>query len=139
MALAQQAGDGEFWSSVLDPSSLSDLTSPIPGTRKPVWTPAVDLYLTADEMIVWAELPGVSKADLHVSVTRDSLILRGFKQTVVSGVQPVMAERFSGSFERSVRLPQPVEADSVAAKLEDGVLLVRLRTSSAREAKVTVE
>lgn len=137
MALAQQCGDAEFWNSMTESTSSGEF--PLMSAKKAVWSPAVDLFLTADEMILWAELPGVRKEDLNVSVTRDTLILRGFKKSALNGPHLCLSERYFGSFERTVRLPHPVEADMVAARLEDGLLVVRLKTSRTSEATITVE
>ncbi|HET8578993.1 MAG TPA: Hsp20/alpha crystallin family protein, partial [Methylomirabilota bacterium] len=45
-----------------------------------VWAPAVDMYETRDELVVEAELPGLSEKDIHLSITRDMLTLRGERQ-----------------------------------------------------------
>ncbi len=45
-----------------------------------VWTPAVDVYETKDELVVKAELPGLTDKDIHLSITGDMLTLRGERQ-----------------------------------------------------------
>lgn len=139
MALAEQCGDSDFWTSMLD--SAGSVPGQLLPSAKPKqgWSPAVDVVVTAGETIVWVELPGVRKEDLNVAVTRDTLIVRGFKKSSYSEVQAVVSERYAGSFERSVRLPHSVDTELVGAKLQDGLLVVRLKTVQAAESYVTVE
>ncbi|MFC0211645.1 Hsp20/alpha crystallin family protein [Paenibacillus chartarius] len=141
MALAEQCGDSDFWTSMME-SVGSSAPSVMPGIKSRTaagWSPAVDIVVSADETIVWAELPGVRRDDLHVSVTRDSVVIRGFKHSPAAELQPYAAERYAGAFERTVKLPGSVSTDIVSAKLQDGVLVVRLKTLLSAEAKVTVE
>jgi HSP20 family protein len=93
-----------------------------------VWTPAIDISETKDDLVVTAELPGVKEKDIHLSIVGDMLTLRGQRipdrQTKEEHYHRI--ERWSGSFEGHFQLPIPVQADRVRASYRDGVLEVRL-------------
>lgn len=90
------------------------------------WTPSVDLLETADEYIVIAELPGVNRDDVHISVHGDGrLTLSGVRQERERPCEEYhRVERGHGSFSRTFHLPIPVDADRITADLRDGVLTV---------------
>src|SRR5678816_3873616 len=95
-----------------------------------VWAPAVDMYETKDELVVTAELPGMSDKDIKLSIDGDVLSLRG-ERVQAQEVKPEGAyrgERWFGKFERTLSLPIPVQADKVKATYRDGVLTVTLPT-----------
>ena len=99
------------------------------------WAPAVDLYHDKDSVTLRAELPGMKKEDIHVSLHEDVLTLSGErrqeKQHDEKGA--LRSERFFGKFERRFTLPVRVDASRVAASYEDGILTVAL--PKAEEAK----
>lgn len=90
--------------------------------------PAIDLYQTADEVIIKASLPGVDPKEINISVTGDVLTLRGEvgAERDVEGAQYHVKERRFGAFTRSVGLPTAVVADKADAQFEHGVLTLRL-------------
>lgn len=93
-----------------------------------VWAPVVDVYETADELVVTTELPGAKEKDVHVSIVGDVLTIKGERKQdrEVKEEHYHRMERFYGSFERHIPLPIPVEADKVKARFRDGVLEIRL-------------
>ncbi|MCE2414701.1 Hsp20/alpha crystallin family protein [Candidatus Poribacteria bacterium] len=88
------------------------------------WVPSVDISETDNGFEVRAELPGVAKDDLHVSVKDNLLTLSGEKrQEQVDDTQNYRrVERRYGSFHRRFRLPSEVETDDIKAEFSDGVL-----------------
>lgn len=91
-------------------------------------TPAVDIDETDKEMVITAELPGVSDKDVEVSLAGDILTIKGEKRSEreeKNGDSTYMERRF-GSFSRSVRLPFEVKDERVDAKFKDGVLTIHL-------------
>jgi HSP20 family protein len=112
-----------------------------PGAIERVWAPAVDIHETKDDLVVTAEIPGVKEKDVHLSIVGDMLSIRG-QRTADSQVAEDSyhrVERWSGSFERHIQLPIPVQADKVRATYRDGVLEVRLPKVEAvkpREIKI---
>src|SRR4029450_8512348 len=84
-----------------------------------VWTPAVDMFETKDDLMVRAELPGMTEKDVELSITDDVLTLRGERGAAADGQVSVhRSERWYGKFERSLTLPIPIQADK--AKATDG-------------------
>lgn len=99
------------------------------------WTPAFDVYEDKDNFVVKAELPGMRKEDISVSLQDGNLIVSGERksETKSEGAEIYRAERFFGKFQRSVSLPTAVAASKVTAEYKDGVLTVTL--PKAEEAK----
>ena len=92
------------------------------------WAPSVDVSETDDKFEVRAELPGVAKDDLHVSVKDNLLTLSGEKrQENVNDTQNFRrVERRYGSFQRRFTLPPDVAADDIEADYTDGVLTLSI-------------
>ncbi len=108
-----------------------------------VWTPAVDMYETKDELVVTAELPGIREKDIHLSITGDMLTLKGERHWDQETKQEnyYRAERWFGKFERALPLPIPVQSDKVKASYRDGVLMVTLPKAEeikSKEIKIDV-
>jgi HSP20 family protein len=97
------------------------------GTARQALTPAVDVDETDKEMVITAELPGVSE-DVEVSLVGDVLTIKGEKKSEKEqkdGDSTYIERRF-GSFARSVRLPFEVKDGQVDARFKDGVLTITL-------------
>ena len=101
------------------------------------WAPAMEMYEKDDHIIVRAELPGVKKEDVDVSISGDMLTLRGERKTSeeVSEGDYYRSELCYGSFSRSITLPAAVNAKKVEASYEDGIL--EIKVPKAEEAKPT--
>jgi HSP20 family protein len=101
------------------------------------WAPAFDVYEEKDNFIVKAELPGLKKEDINVSLQDGSLIISGERksETKSEGAEVYRAERYFGKFQRSVSLPTPVAANAVAAEYKDGILTVTLPKSEEAKPK----
>ena len=109
-----------------------------PETEAPTttgWRPSVDISETQNEFIVTADLPGINREDLDVSVNNGRLTIRGERrQTAESGEGNVhRVERVYGAFARAFDLPSAVNADNIGATYRDGVLSVTV--PKAEEAK----
>jgi len=94
-----------------------------------VWAPAIDLYETDDELVVTAEIAGVRESDLQMTIDRDIFTIRGERQKILpaskTGVYHQM-EISSGPFERSIALPEAVDAQNARATYENGLVEVVL-------------
>jgi HSP20 family protein len=114
-----------------------------PGAMERVWAPAIDIYETKDDLVVTAELPGVKETEVRLSIVGDILTLRGQRlpDNQIKEENYHRIERWSGSFERHIQLPIPVQPEKVRASYRDGVLDIRLPKVEAvkpREIKIEV-
>jgi HSP20 family protein len=100
-----------------------------------VWNPALDLFEDADKVTVTAELPGMKKEEIEVSLEDGTLSISGERKSEqkFDEAQTHRSERFVGAFHRAIKLPGAVKADQVAAQYKDGILTVTL--PKAEEAK----
>jgi len=93
------------------------------------WTPAVDIFETDNhDLVMRAELPGMTREDIEVTVENNTLILKGQKKfdTEVKEENYRRIERSYGQFHRSFTLPNTVDASKVSADYKNGVLTVKL-------------
>jgi HSP20 family protein len=89
--------------------------------------PAIDLCETADEVVVKANLPGMTSDDVQITVASDVLTLRGeLKADDMKDATYHILERRYGTFERSMTLPAPVQTEKSKADFENGVLTITL-------------
>lgn len=103
--------------------------------------PALNVWLSEDEALVEAELAGIEAEDIDISVTNDSLTLRGSRPAyaLAEGERFHRQERGSGQFSRSLQLPFRIDADNVEANLSKGVLQIRVpRAESDKLKKIMV-
>ena len=98
-------------------------------------SPMVDVHQTADELIVTANLPGVHPEDVDITVTGQTLLIKGeFKaDEEVEREQFLYRERRFGSFTRQIQLPVRVQGEKAEATYHNGVL--RLAIPKAEEVK----
>jgi HSP20 family protein len=96
-----------------------------PGEGAP-WIPAVDIEETDEEWIVEAELPGVDKKDVDIQMNDSELVVRGeIKERERAGILRRRTRRV-GEFEFRVNLPGQTDAEQIDAKLDGGVLAIRI-------------
>lgn len=90
--------------------------------------PPLNLWYNEREAIVTAELPGVAQTDLDITVTGNTLSLRGERHELntQNGTRVIRQERGAGSFGRNIKLPFEVDQDRVEAQLKDGLLTLTL-------------
>ena len=109
--------------------------------RLPRTFPAVNLYDVADEYVITAQLPGVGPEDVDLSITGDTLTLRGERKRSEGLVDENYRrqERQHGRWARSVTLPDRVESQQVTATFLNGVLTVKLpKSASAKPRQINV-
>ena len=93
------------------------------------WAPAVDIFETENhDLVLKAELPGMTREDIEVTVENSTLMLKGEKKfdAEVKEENYRRIERTYGSFHRSFSLPNTVDASKVSAEFKNGVLTVKL-------------
>ena len=99
------------------------------------WAPALDVYEDNENVIVRAELPGMKKEDIDISLHDNVITVSGERKNEkkYEGGRTSREERFFGRFTRSITLPKQVNANGVKASYKDGLLTVTL--PKAEEAK----
>ena len=105
------------------------------------WTPALDVHEDKDNFVVRAELPGMKREDIDVSLHDGALSISGERKTEkkYEEAEVYRTERFFGKFQRTVTLPAAVAADKVKAQYKDGVLTITLpKTEEAKPKQIDV-
>ena len=135
-------GGGGFW----DPQSeMNRMFDDVFGglTRRPggrqtgaelaEWAPAVDVLQRDGDLVVRAELPGVSPEDVDITLQNRVLTISGQRREEQEEQRGgyYVRERRSGSFSRSMTLPEGVDEDSIRARYENGVLEVTIAGAAA--------
>ncbi len=103
---------------------------------------SVDLYQTDKEIIIEAMVAGVKPQDLHISITRDMVTIRGRREanSTVIDDDYFYRELFWGTFTRTIMLPHEVEIESAEAVEKHGLLIIRMpKIDKARQSKLTVK
>lgn len=92
------------------------------------WSPKVDMFERGKQLVVRADLPGLTKDDVKVEVADSELLIAGERKTEKEEKREgyYRKECAHGSFSRSIRLPEGVEADAVKASFKNGVLEVTM-------------
>lgn len=105
----------------------------------------VDVYQTEDAIVIKASLPGVKPEDLDISVTGDTLTIRGevkheHEEPESNGKQYQIRERRYSRFSRSLTLPSMVDAGKAEAEIEDGIVTLTIpKAEEAKPRQITVK
>jgi HSP20 family protein len=112
-------------------STLTEATQPFLSG----WLPAVDVFEDKDNLFVKAEIPGMKKEEIDISLHDGVLTLSGERKSEEKheNAEVCRSERFVGRFQRSLALSSAVDAEKVKATYKDGILTVTL--PKAEEAK----
>src|SRR3954453_8709631 len=107
------------------------------GARR--WVPAMDLVETEDHFILRADLPGLSESDIDLALEDSVLTVSGERKAEHEerGEGFYRVERATGSFSRSLTLPEGVDAEAVTARFDRGVLEVRIPKPRERKPRRT--
>ena len=111
------------------------------GTAPRRWMPAMDLVESDDSFVLRADLPGLSEGDIKIEVEDNVLTLSGERKSEREEKNEgyYRVERASGSFQRSLTLPEGVDPEGIRASFENGVLEVRVPKPEQRKPrKVTI-
>jgi HSP20 family protein len=147
MALAIRTnGNGGQRALARDPFSLArDLLNwdPLFSARpRSVFAPAFEVKETTDAFVLKADLPGVEDKDLDVAVHAGVLTVSGSRQSEErkDGESFALYERQFGSFSRSFSLPDLADAETVEAKLDNGVLTLTIgKKAEAKPRKIAIK
>jgi HSP20 family protein len=96
------------------------------GETEYLWAPNIDIFQRKDELVLRADLPGLTKEDIKVEVGEDALTIQGERKRSEEEKREgfYRAERSYGSFYRVIPLPKGAIADHAKASFKDGVLEV---------------
>lgn len=125
----------------------------VPGRRRRGWlgkpegsivVPNIEMFDRTSEIVVRAELPGVAKENVDLTITKDTLILKGEvrKEEEIKEEDYYACERSYGSFSRSIALPVEVDSEKATAGFKNGILEVVLpkkEESKPKEIKIEVK
>lgn len=103
---------------------------------------SVDVYQTGTEIIIEAMVAGVKPEDLHLSITRDMVTVKGRRDgnTQVNHDDYFYKELYWGTFTRTILLPHEVEIEEAEAVEKHGLLIIRLpKVDKARQTKLKVK
>ena len=106
------------------------------------WTPAVDVHEDKDNVYVKAELPGMKKEEIEVTLHEGTLSISGERkvENKVKNSEVYRAERFFGRFQRTVGLPSAVASDKVKAQYTDGILTITLpKTEEVKPKQIEIK
>jgi HSP20 family protein len=101
----------------------------------------IDVHADEDAFEITATVPGMDVEDIKVEILDDVLTLRGEIPESPNGTgEFLLRERVSGKFERKLRLPDPVDAGAAEARVENGILTVRIpKAEEARPRLIEVK
>ena len=101
------------------------------------WRPTVDIYETADKMILVADLPGINQEDIELKIENNILTIRGERQMdkEIKREDYHRIERAFGSFSRSFTLPATIHVEKIKAEHNNGILQVILPKKEETKAK----
>jgi HSP20 family protein len=88
------------------------------------WRPLLDLVETAEDFVLYAELPGVKRSDIQLDSDGHSLELSGQRKPVGGERGYLRLEGSYGTFKRRLELPEPVDPDRIVARFRRGILEV---------------
>lgn len=151
MARQTQGPDPFQWLTSWDPFRSFGMTDPFQRMREMMdpfaqmaggasgrrFMPDMEVRETKDSYVICADLPGLTENDLNVDVTGSRLTISGKREEEQrdEGDRYWAYERSYGSFTRSFVLPEGTQADQIDARLDNGVLEVRIPKSKGEEAK----
>lgn len=101
-----------------------------------IWRLPLDAYVTADEIIVLANVPGVKPEEVEITIEGDTLTIRGERPAPLENVNYVMQERTFGKFQRTLNINIPVDANRAEARYDNGLLTLVIPKAEAAKPKV---
>ncbi|MBM3944894.1 MAG: Hsp20/alpha crystallin family protein [SAR202 cluster bacterium] len=107
------------------------------GAPADTWAMPIDVVEESDHIVVHASMPGIKASDIDVTVENGVLFISGTSESSEEHKDGsyLVRERRYGQFQRTLRLPDSVDADKAETHHEDGVLTVRLPKAETKKAK----
>ncbi|MED1205743.1 Hsp20/alpha crystallin family protein [Heyndrickxia acidicola] len=151
MEFAQRVqGSGDFWNSIFDQDQTNSFmnTNSGPAPSQPIVQtpvspqqelPLVDVYINEKSLFLIASMPGVAKEDMKVSFNHQSVTIRGIVKPLFHHATPLVTERKYGPFERTIKIPAPVENANSAAKYLNGLLIITFTRIEHCDEQIIIE
>ena len=95
----------------------------------------IDAYVTAEEIVVIANVPGVKPEDVEITLEGDTLTIKGNRPAPLENVDYVLQERVYGPFQRTLNINVPVDTAKAEAHYESGVLTLTIPKAEAARPK----
>jgi HSP20 family protein len=101
--------------------------------QRPAASPVCDVYENNDELLVVAEVPGVTTDALEVNLENDELSVKARRDVSIEGGTPIATEYGACDFQRRFAVPGGIDAGKVSAELKNGELWLHLPKSEAHK------
>jgi HSP20 family protein len=138
MEVAQNMQGGEFWNNIFDqdfarqfldeqPFKTSSETAKGASQEKQPPSkafPIIELLEGEKEVYVIIELPGLKKEDIELGIAGDVLTVKGINNPIYSHLKRTYSERFTGEFQRQIKLPDTITPNQLSARYWNGLLIV---------------
>ena len=106
----------------------------------PTWMPSVDVFEADNEIVLRAELPGLSEEDVEITLEDGRLAVKGEKKLAKEDVEYRRVESRYGSFFRTFAVPNTVDREKIEATFEKGVLQISLpKAEAAKPQRIEVK
>ncbi len=148
MDMAKKYQTGNFWDGIFEQPSFDEFMKSNFDANKSGETamkagqgkkfPPTDIFITDEEVLLISDLAGYLKENIQLSVSGTSLLIKGINQQMIAG-EPVQQERYQGSFERVIQLPEPTFPNQIRAKFNNGLLFVSYKRQFLKEERVDIE
>lgn len=140
--MAQKYQGKNFWSGVFDheytKQFINEFSEAGQGNVQTLY-PKADIIRSPQEYIILIDIPGVRKEDVQLSLAGDSLYVKGTSRSFYSDMQLLSSERFSGTFERAIRLPEPVGGARISAKFDNGLLEIHIIRKQEAQMQIPID
>ncbi|EQA36839.1 Hsp20/alpha crystallin family protein [Leptospira inadai serovar Lyme str. 10] len=107
--------------------------------RKPVYTPATDVYSDEEKYLLVLDLPGVKESDLEISLEKDELKIVGKTSLIETDGNLRYSEYRTGDYRRSFAISEPLDEEKISAVLSNGILKVTLPRRKPSIKKIEVK
>jgi HSP20 family protein len=138
MEMAQNMQGGEFWNNIFDQDFAKQFLDEQPfkmnseSTKEarqekqpsPQVYPVIELLEGEEEVYVIIELPGLKKEDIELGIAGDVLTVKGINNPIYSHLKRTYSERFTGEFQRQIKLPDTILPHQLSARYWNGLLIV---------------
>jgi HSP20 family protein len=153
MEVAQNMQGGEFWNNIFDQdfakqfldeqpfntSSESSKGDPREKQQPSQVYPIIELLEGEQEVNVIIELPGLKKEDIELGIAGDVLTVKGINNPIYSHLKRTYSERFTGEFQRQIKLPDTISPNQLNARYWNGLLIVSYPRAYSRVEIVPID